>query len=375
MTNKKKPSNQNRIYFLDNLKAFVIFLVVLNHAGYVYDKSGILSSVWIVDDPSKNALPGILNLIVDMFMMPIIFFISGYFTPLSLKTKTGWCFVISRFKKLMVPWVIAVLTLIPLYKVIFLYARNLPQENLASYFHFSGGILINQGWLWFLPVLFMFDLLYYGLLKLKLLTLNFNLKWTVMTVFLVGFLYSVCMSFLNTYGWTKTLLLDFQNERLLIYFMIFLLGSLCFKLDVFKTLPTSKKLYIFICATCWLPMNVYIIFLVNLFLNPGIYIISYIFDIILVWIGFHLSLFSLLYILINTFRFYLNRSGRILRSLGKYSYGVYIIHFIVLGCIALFLLNTTISSLSKYAILTVSTYLISILVVSLYYKIVQVIRK
>jgi fucose 4-O-acetylase-like acetyltransferase len=176
MTYAEKTGTQSRLLFLDKLRTFIILLVVCYHAGWVYERSGILSAVWIVDDPSKNDLAGILNLITDMFMMPTMFFIAGYFTPLSLKTKKGWTFLKSRFKRLMIPWILAVLTLIPLYKVIFLTSRNLPQENLAAYFHFNGGILTNQGWLWFLPVLFLFDLLYYILSRVNPLTLRFSLK-------------------------------------------------------------------------------------------------------------------------------------------------------------------------------------------------------
>jgi len=36
------------------------------------------------------------------------------------------------------------------------------------------------------------------------------------------------------------------NERLLIYFLIFLLGSLCYKLKIFESDVTSKKLNIVI---------------------------------------------------------------------------------------------------------------------------------
>ena len=61
MTNQILPSSEkNRIYFLDNLRTFIIFLVVCYHAGWVYESSGILSSVWIVDDPSKNNFAGLL---------------------------------------------------------------------------------------------------------------------------------------------------------------------------------------------------------------------------------------------------------------------------------------------------------------------------
>jgi len=365
---------ESRLFFLDNLRTFIILLVVIYHAGWVYEKSGLLSSVWIVDDPSKNDLSGILNLITDMFMMPTMFFISGYFAPLSLKTKKGWAFLKSRFNRLMVPWILAVVTLIPLYKVIFLYSRNLPLENLVSYFHFSGDILINQGWLWFLPVLFLFDLVYFFLSRVNPVTLKLNLKGAIIVIFLIGFIYSFCMSVFKYYGWTKTILLDFQNERLLIYFMTFLIGSLCHKLQVFNNRPAGKKLYYFFCSTIWIPMNVYIVFLINLVFNPGNYIFTWMVDLILVWFSFHLSLLGLLYLIINTFRYYLNRKGTIIKRLNRYSYGVYIIHFIVMGGIAVILRDAAIPSVTKYAILIVSTYAASNFIVFLYYETVQKIR-
>ena len=122
-------------------------------------------------------------------------------------------------------------------------------------------------------------------------------------------------------------------------------------------------------------MNVYIVFLINLVINPGNYIFSEIVDVILVWFGFHLSLLSLLYIIINTFRYYLNRKGTIIKRLNRYSYGVYIIHFIVMGGIAVILLNAAIPSLTKYAILIVSTYVASNLIVALYSATVQSIEE
>ena len=125
----------NRIYFLDNLRTFMIFLVVLIHVATVYEKYSMGALWWIVIDPSASDLNGILFLILNIFVMATIFFISGYFAPLSLKNRTGWIFLRSKFKRLMIPWIIAVLTLIPFYKIIFLYSRNLTQESWTSYFH------------------------------------------------------------------------------------------------------------------------------------------------------------------------------------------------------------------------------------------------
>ncbi len=362
--------NGNRIYFLDNLRTFMIFLVVLYHAGGVYESSGIWASFWLVDDPSTNHLAGILNIIIDIFVMPTVFFISGFFTPLSVKNKKGWAFLKSRLKRLIIPWIIAVLTLIPLYKIIFLYSRNLPQESLTTYFHWSNGIW-SQNWLWFLPVLFLFNILYLLFSRASINISSITLKKAIWAIFLIGFIYSFCMSIFKSYGWTKTIFIDFQNERLLIYFMIFLLGSLCYKLKIFESDVTSKKLYILINCTAWIPINLYVLILINFFIRPGSFIFSEIIDIILLWIGFHLSLLCLLYLIVATFRYYLNRQGKILKALNENSYNVYIIHVIVIGCIALIMLNTTIPSLLKYLTLVVSTWVISNLIVYFYKKMIK----
>ena len=175
----------NRVYFLDNLRTFMIFCVVLYHAGGVYESGGFWAGFWLVDDPSTNDLCGIINIVIDVFVMPTLFFISGYFTPLSLQNKDGRAFIKSKIKRLMVPWLIAVLTLIPIYKIIFLYSRHLPQESWTTYFHWTNGIW-NQNWLWFLPVLFLFGNLYLLLSRVKLDLSNITLKKAVPAVFIVS---------------------------------------------------------------------------------------------------------------------------------------------------------------------------------------------
>ncbi len=154
-------------------------------------------------------------------------------------------------------------------------------------------------------------------------------------------------------------------------FMIFLLGSLCYKLKIFESDVTSKKLYIVINCTAWIPINLYILVLINFFIRPGSFIFTENIDIFLLWLGFHLSLLCLLYLMITTFRYYLNKQGKILKVLNENSYNVYIIHVIVIGCIALVMLNTTIPSLLKYLTLAVSTWVISNLIVSFYRNLVK----
>jgi len=369
MADKKEGTiTENRIYWLDNLRTFMVFLVVLIHAALVYEKNSIGALWWIVSDPLNSDLPGILFLILNIFVIATIFFVSGFFTPLSLKNKTAWTFLKSKFKRLMIPWIVAVFTLIPVYKILFLYSRNLPQESWTTYFHWSA--VWSQNWLWFLPVLFLFDVLYLCLSRLRINISHITFKRAVWAVFLVCFLYSFLMDYFNLHGWTKTILIDFQNERLLIYFMIFLLGALCCELKIFESEWKNKKLDITLHCTGWIPINLYVFLLIYSLLNPGNYLISEIVDTLLVRLSFVLSLAYLLYVVISMFRKYLNKQGRICMELNKNSYGVYIIHVIVMGSIALTMLKTAVPSLLKFLFLTASTFVVSNLIISCYRKVI-----
>jgi succinate dehydrogenase/fumarate reductase cytochrome b subunit len=179
------------------------------------------------------------------------------------------------------------------------------------------------------------------------------------------------MAIFNGQGWTKTILLDFQNERLLIYFLVFLSGSLCYKLKIFESIGKNKKLYIALSCTGWIPVALYLSLIRYSMKHPGGYLISEIVDALLIALTLLLSMLCLLYVTINTFRYFLNTSGKIIKELNKNSYGVYIIHVVVLGGIALTMLKTAIPSLLKYLILTVSTFAACNLIVSFYRKFIK----
>ncbi len=176
------------------------------------------------------------------------------------------------------------------------------------------------------------------------------------------------MDIFSLRGWTKIGLLDFQNERLLIYFMAFLMGALSFRRKVFDAKPEGRMLYHIANSIAWLPITVYIFFLLYPWFKPGNFIVSEIIDRLIVWFCFHLSLLCLVYVMIETFRRYQDKQGKLRNELNKNSYYVYIIHVIVMGGIALIMLNIAIPSLLKYLILTVSTYGASNLVIYFYRK-------
>ena len=207
---------KNRIFFLDHMRSFAIFLVVMLHSGLVYES--VLDKAWIVSDPDKINAIGLIRMYLDLFVMFVIFFISGYFIPNSVKNRSTGEFLVSKLKRIMLPWTIAVLILIPAYKAIFLYSRGMPQQEWFSYFHFfqrTGTDLAffannpTQNWLWFLPVLFLFQAIYLAGHKLKIVNNSLTVKKAVILTFVVGLLYGMIISVAGLKGWYNSVLIDF----------------------------------------------------------------------------------------------------------------------------------------------------------------------
>jgi hypothetical protein len=322
---------------------------------------------------------------LDLFVMFMIFFISGYFVPISAKSKSGFEFVKSKFKRIYLPWIVAVFTLIPAYKFIFLFSRGLPQEEWFSYFHFferTGTDLSfyannpAQNWLWFLPVLFLFQVVYLGLSKTKLLSINISLKTGVILTFVFGVIYSVIISSLGLKGWFDSALLHFQRERLLVYFMAFLLGTLCYKHKAFEGKNKNKKLYVIANIIMTVGLSIFTTVALNSFFNiidpeRNFYFVSEFADRILYYTSALLSQLSFLYVMVYSFRFSLNKTNPLMNELNKNSYSVYIIHTIVLGVIALPLMSLHIPTMIKFLILSVLTFIFSNMIVYSYRTIKQ----
>lgn len=362
-TQSRHSTRKNRIYWMDNLRTIIILLVVLYHVGGVYESAGLWGWFWIVDDSDTLTWVGIVGILFDTFMMPAMFFIAGYLTPPSLEKKTGWDFLKGKFQRLMIPWAIAVFTLIPLYKFIFLYSRGLPQENWTTYFHFNNPN--SQNWLWFLPLLFVFDLTYLVGQKAGIKAPKISLAWMagISFVLSVGFSYAIGTR-LGFRSWTLTPLLDFENERLLAHFLFYLAGALCYRRELFAEVPEKKTLYIVASSVAWLPVTGHIFVRLWPFLSPG-FSVTPLYQ--LLWfVSFHLSSLVMVYVLVESFRFYMVGTGRVWQALSRNSYGVYIIHVVLIGVFGTLLLNTGLPAVVKWLLLILATYVGSNLLVALF---------
>ncbi len=357
------PNQNLRLHWMDNLRTVIIALVVLYHVGGVYESAGLWGWFWIVDDPDIWLASGIIGIMFDTFVMPAIFFIAGYLVTSSLKNKTDLQFVVSKAKRLLVPWILAVVALIPLYKMIFLYSRGLPQENWITYFHITNPN--SQNWLWFLPLLFTFNMVFLLISKARIKFDRISLPSAITATVLISIAASYLIgTWLGFRSWTLTPLIDFENERVVAHFLIYLLGAACYQQNVFAKLPEKKTLYTIANSAAWLPLTGHIFvrlwpFLVAEFSVTPVYRILW-------FASFHLSTLVMVYVLIESFWRYLDKTDKGWRWLNSNSYGVYITHVILIGVYGTLLLGLDLPGWVKYPLLFVLTYLTSNLLVSFY---------
>ena len=155
--------------------------------------------------------------------------------------------------------------------------------------------------------------------------------------------------------------------------MAFLLGSLCYKLNVFESTKKNMKYYIISNVVLTISLGIFTVVALNLFFNindpnRNYFIISDFVDRMAYYTTSLLSMLSFLYVFIHLFRFNFNKINKLMSQLNKSSYSVYIIHVIVLGVIALTMINLQIPGFIKFIVLTIFTFIISNSIVYVYYR-------
>ena len=155
-----KPSG-GRSCALDYLRAVITVLVLFLHAILAYPTWGrfypsdYLHSTGPVIDPQKTAAFDLVPALLNGFFMALMFFISGLFVWKSLATKGAACFLKDRWRRLGIPFVLALTVIMPLaYYPSFLLTGA--EDNVVSYW--CGWSWIS-GPAWFLSMLLGLNLL------------------------------------------------------------------------------------------------------------------------------------------------------------------------------------------------------------------------
>jgi glucans biosynthesis protein C len=220
----------------------MVLLVVVYHAVAAY---ATVAPHWAIHDTTFFAAD-IIRELFDPFMMPVLFFVAGYFALPSLEKKGAGEFLKDKGKRLLIPWAVAVLIAVPL----LLYLKGAPSVRPFSSY-----------WLWFLgssqpgislftgpnqQVIYWFISLLFAFFVVFAIAHTLTRRWrssavapaaqkasgahsVLVTLLLFGVLTSLgsfvsLLLFPDTSWFTLALFLQFEPTRLVLFVAYFALG-------------------------------------------------------------------------------------------------------------------------------------------------------
>ena len=160
---------QNRIAYIDNLRVFLIILVIAHHAGQPYAPTG---GEWPLFNPERSEILGWFFYVNASFFMGLFFLISGYFIPSSINKKGIKLFIKDRLIRLGLPLV---------FMSFILFAPLAYQSSNSgdSFFKFFFGTYIGKWQLEFGHMWFVFHLLVYSICYALLKIIFHNKKMVI----------------------------------------------------------------------------------------------------------------------------------------------------------------------------------------------------
>lgn len=326
--------------------------VVLFHAVAAYST---VTPHWAVHDgPSITA--DIVREVFDVFMMPLFFFVAGYFTLPSLLRKGVWQFLRGKLKRLGIPWLLAILVVVPILRYLAPMKAEESQSRqpfweywityMKSFGTFQIGLLtperMSQMHFWFLSLLLGFFIAFaflYGVKNrwLENATRSFRseparMRSIFKVLLAVGVLTSgayfiVSLSMPDMSWVTIDLLLQFQPTHLVLYIATFALGILAYSRQWFVGDEFPRQLSV------WIPVSL-LLTLVFLMIGEGIFSRSptshQLSAVLLVFFSLVRSFLCLAMLVMFTALAlrYWNRSSPYNRSLAANAYNIYLVHLV-----------------------------------------------
>lgn len=166
----QQMAERERLCYVDNLKVFLIVLVIVHHVGQAYGSTG---GIWFYSYPGERVKAlGLLFLFNASFFMGLFFFVSGYFFPASFDRHGVRKFVTDKLIRFGVPLAFAAFVMSPLLSYV-MYSNYVSPINFTDFYiqHWFGytsnaGIhqhLFNFAHFWFIEHLLVYAMLYAGL--------------------------------------------------------------------------------------------------------------------------------------------------------------------------------------------------------------------
>lgn len=347
--------DNNRIFFIDNLRTFVVFLVVVLHVSLSY--TAYSPPGWYVHDPQTSPLFSALVYLIDVPIMQIMFFVAGYCALGSLARRGTGRFLKEKCIRIGLPWVFGVLVITPLFAYV---SRQVPGSLIQFWTKDFLGARFGQGVYWFLGVLMFQFVLLAALYFVSARFRGWEKKVAVPSWLLfAGFwvVMTACFLLINQFfamdDWYKRLyVLVFQPLRAPLYCGYFMLGVYASQKGWFTATGYRP-------GWSWVGMLVLsgAVYLRCPFIIPGTWPLMMLQAVSAML--FNLYCLSALMAGITIFQRCANSSGRLWSSQARNSYGIYYIHLLFLYPLTYVFLSITISVYLKALIVIILGWLLS----------------
>lgn len=358
----------NRVLFLDNLRALFVIGVVIQHASMAYN----WSDWWPVVDES-SLFPALLTAFFDGFLMPSLFFISGYFAIPSIRNRSVPAFISGKLRRLGFPWLVCIMLICPVLPLLYHFSRDsfgvsvsyweTWQALMGKALQVEIGImppmnqvmqndLFYQRYMWFVSLLLAFFLIFALVYRLKPGWFQFNeqspglsgrpIRSTLKTLLaiglitfigstiLTGLMFAVSTGVSNPESWfTLGNLIQFRVSRIFLHVTYFILGIWTFGKGWIQSgrFPGHPK-------TCGVAFTVSLIaYYISLFMMKMAsgemqQLLGMVF-----WLCLNFFTISTLTLFLSLGGNYLNRPSQVGQNLASHSYQIYLGHYVfVLIC-------------------------------------------
>ena len=346
-------SPANRILFFDHIRYLMVLLVVVLHSAASYSN---FVPWWSVKEPHEDAVFfDIVLLLLDVFLMPILYFIAGYFAISSFQKRGGRRFLLRKLKRLGLPLLIGIPIIGPSFAYMYQYTRNGFSNDMAfgrfwlDYMKGAGDFRIgmipsvdhfSHGHLWFISLLLFFFIIFtlYASTH-KSLGIDFTPHpsghgsgTSVIVVLAVVGLISSMTTFVgnlcfaspeNPDPWiTIGNILQFQPAKVVSYILYFMMGIYAFYHHWFlkTTIPGHLAIWVLFC--------VLLIFCLLMAFQQLVLHFSLTMLLLYLSIRSFLCIAVLVAVTLWSYRYW-NQPSRVHARLAINSYHIYIVHFVI----------------------------------------------
>jgi len=272
--------------FLSHVRYLMILFVLVLHACVSYTNYPF----WFVHDPGTHWTFGLIANVTDVFTLPILFFIAGYFALPSLQRKGTTGFIKNKLKRLGIPFVLGVTIVAPPALYLNEYQHISWNISFSTYYNYwieylKSPVSLYVGPItqlpqfrpfhfWFISMLLMFFVIFCLFYKISTTWLppattraksgQASNALTLILLLVFGLVTSVGFFAINSvspdYRWfTIGTLLSLQPTRLFLYICYFMLGIYAFSRQWFINGKTPSY-FTFWLTFCFLLLIAYYLF-------------------------------------------------------------------------------------------------------------------